>query len=589
MNTNFKVFRRLFKKHLSRFFTIIAIVIVSVGFMSGAGQVEYQFNSTLVMAYNDNNISDLDVKSKSTFGFNNDQLTYFNDKFGEKNITKLMCYDMEDGEDITRIFSYSLKDSSINKLTLIEGNYPSSSDEILSEEKSHYVKGYEVGKIVTIRGKEYTVSGIVRNPLLLYSEEEPSYVDSDKHITQAIYLDSKPMIVTDLYITLENRDVFNAFSSEYEELVDSLKEEIKLELGEDNVEVLSLYENVGLYALFSYGKKVGLIALVFVVFFLLVTLLVVYSTMNRLLDEERGQIACLKTLGFSDLKITNKYTFFVSIATLLGGIPAFGVGLILTRVIYLAMNANFKMPEFVLTTNFNYYYIVLGIIVLCTTLLTFITGLKNVSKKPVELLAPKIAKSGKKVLLERIPLIWNKLSFKYKSTLRNVFLFKSRFLMTVVSIIGSYSLVIAGFAVFDNCLDMPGASSVVAIAVTIICFSAALSLLVIYNLTNINISERNREIATLMVLGYQKNEVSGYIFREIYVMTFIGIILGIPVGIIFVDFILKLVDLGTLIDVNWWSWILAPALTMLFSFLSTLLLKSKITNTNMDESLKIRE
>ena len=64
MNTHFKVFRRLFKKHLSRFFTIIAIVIVSVGFMSGAGQVEYQFNSTLVTTYNENNISDLDVKSK---------------------------------------------------------------------------------------------------------------------------------------------------------------------------------------------------------------------------------------------------------------------------------------------------------------------------------------------------------------------------------------------------------------------------------------------------------------------------------------------------------------------------------------------
>ena len=72
-------------------------------------------------------------------------------------------------------------------------------------------------------------------------------------------------------------------------------------------------------------------------------------------------------------------------------------------------------------------------------------------------------------------------------------------------------------------------------------------------------------------------------------MTFIGIILGIPVGISFVEFVLKLVDLGSISDVNWWSWILAPALTMLFSFLSTLLLKGKITKTDMNESLKSTE
>lgn len=591
MKTQFKVFTRLFKKHFSRFLTIIAIVIVSVGFMSGAGKVEDQFNSAINTVYVEKNVSDLIIKSKSNFGFKKNDISYFEDKFGKENITKLMCYDLEDEDtkDITRIFSYSFNDSNINKLELIEGNFPSNSNEIVAEEKTHYIEGYSIGEKVEIMGKEYTVSGIVRNPLLIYTEEEPSFVDQDKYITHAIYVDSKPIIATDIYVTLTDRTLFNSYSENYEEYIDNLKNEIKTELGEDKVEVLTLYENVGLYSLFKYGEKIGLIAAVFVLFFLLVTLLVVYSTMTRLLDEERGQIACLKTLGFSNFKITNKYVLFVFTATIIGGLLASGVGLLLTQAIYFAMNANFKMPKFILSNNHTYFLIVLAIIVLSTSILTLLTGLKNINKKPVDLLAPKIARSGKKVLIERIPFIWNKLSFKYKSTCRNVFLFRSRLLMTVISIMGSYVLVIAGFAVLDNCIDLPDAKSIFAIAIAIVCFSAALSLLVIYNLTNINISERNREIATLMVLGYHDDEVSGYIFREIYIMSFIGVICGIPVGVAFVDFILKYIDFGTLDEVNWWSWIIAPLITMLFSFLSTLLLRSKITNTNMDESLKIRE
>ena len=591
MKTQFKVFTRLFKKHFSRFLTIIAIVIVSVGFMSGAGKVEDQFNSAINTVYVEKNVSDLIIKSKSNFGFKKNDISYFEDKFGKENISQLMCYDLEDEDtkDITRIFSYSFNDSNINKLELIEGNFPSNSNEIVAEEKTHYIEGYSIGEKVEIMGKEYTVSGVVRNPLLIYTEEEPSFLDQDKYITHAIYVDSKPIIATDIYVTLTDRTLFNSYSENYEEYIDNLKNEIKTELSEDKVEVLTLYENVGLYSLFKYGEKIGLIAAVVVLFFLLVTLLVVYSTMTRLLDEERGQIACLKTLGFSNFKITNKYVLFVFTATIIGGLLSFGVGVLLTQAIYFAMNANFKMPAFVLSNNHNYFLIVLAIIVLSTSILTLLTGLKNINKKPVELLAPKMARSGKKVLIERIPFIWNRLSFKYKSTCRNVFLFKSRLLMTVISIMGSYVLVIAGFAVLDNCIDLPDAKSIFAIAIAIVCFSAALSLLVIYNLTNINISERNREIATLMVLGYHDDEVSGYIFREIYIMSFIGVICGIPVGVAFVDFILKYIDFGTLDEVNWWSWIIAPLITMSFSFLSTLLLRSKITNTNMDESLKIRE
>lgn len=247
------------------------------------------------------------------------------------------------------------------------------------------------------------------------------------------------------------------------------------------------------------------------------------------------------------------------------------------------------MPAFPSGVKLSYYLITFGITLVGVSLLTWFSGMKTVRNKPAVLLTPKAPKSGKKVLIERIPFIWKRLSFKYKSTMRNVLLFKSRFFMTVVSVIGSTVLVFAVMGLLDCAMLRENATSLVAISIALLVFSAALCALVIYNLTNINVSERNREIATLTVLGYHDNEVTGYIFREIYIMSFIGVILGIPFGIVFIDFVFGLIDFGSLADINWWTYVLTPFITMLFSFISTRLLRKKITKTDMNASLKTLE
>jgi putative ABC transport system permease protein len=244
------------------------------------------------------------------------------------------------------------------------------------------------------------------------------------------------------------------------------------------------------------------------------------------------------------------------------------------------------MPVFQFKLNFYYYAVTMTIIVIATTLLTLIYGLRSLKKQPATLLLPKAPKAGKKVILERIPFIWNALSFKYKSTFRNVLLFKSRFLMTVVSIIGSTVLVFSGLGLMDCSVNMENGESLITISVALVIFSALLCALVIYNLTNINVSERTREIATLMVLGYNNNEVTGYINREVYIMGIIGALLGIPFGIIFIEFVFDLVSIGTLSEINWWTYVITPLTTLLFTFLSTLLLRKKILSTDMNTSLK---
>ena len=163
--------------------------------------------------------------------------------------------------------------------------------------------------------------------------------------------------------------------------------------------------------------------------------------------------------------------------------------------------------------------------------------------------------------------------------------------MTVISIIGSSVLVLAGFGLLNNTAkeNLSTNSTLTLISIAVIVFSALLSLLVIYNITNINISERNREIATLMVLGYRNDEVCGYIYREIYTMSLIGTILGIPFGIWFLDFAFDMIDFGKVSNIDWWTWILSPIITMSFTVLSTIILRGKITKIDMNESLKTIE
>lgn len=585
MKTAFKTAYRMFSKQIARLLTIVAIVIVSVGFMSGIGESENKINQALVNYYNSQNISDLLIKSQNSTGFTKEEIESIEDKFGKENVMKSFSYDATINETITRLYTFDISKMNINKLELLEGNYPSSSNEIVVERKTNKIKSYNINDKITINDIEYTVSGIVLNPLIIQKNEEISYIENE-HLENVIYFDSEFLPITnDLYITIENRDLFNAFSSKYETKINELKSEITLE----NVTILSLYENYGLYSLSSYAQKVGMIGIIFVVFFLAVTILVVFSTMTRLLDEERSQIACLKTLGYSNFKIISKYLLFVSISTILGCILAFGVGTSLTRILYIAFGIQYSMPPFPSLAKHSYYILTSIIIFIATLLVTLFSGLNLSKNKPSTLLTPKAPKIGRKVILEKIPFIWNKLSFKYKSSIRNVLLFRSRFFMTIISIIGSTVLVLAGMGLFDCTMKSDYGTSLITISIALIIFSALLCALVIYNITNINVSERNREIATLMVLGYQNNEVCGYIFREIYIMSFIASLLGLPLGFVFIDFVFDLINFGNVADINWYTWVLAPIITMLFSGVATLLLRKKITKTDMNASLKTLE
>lgn len=140
---------------------------------------------------------------------------------------------------------------------------------------------------------------------------------------------------------------------------------------------------------------------------------------------------------------------------------------------------------------------------------------------------------------------------------------------------------------------MEGLSSTMGLVVAILVISAgALAAIVLYNLTNINIDERRREIATLRVLGYRKWEVAGYIYRESAILTIAGTLLGLLLGMLLHLFIIDRVNSVTMMFgrvISGWSYLWAFLLTIAFAVLVYAFMLIKLNRINMAESLKSNE
>lgn len=600
---------KTFGKHIARLLSLIVMVLISVGFVAGIGSAQDKIDYSLTGYYKSRNVSDYIIKSNKG-AFTQDEISAVSRLFPAAEINTGMSVDIPLGEKRSlRVYFLDFENWTVNVPELIKGEKPSSAAHAYAERADDVIKGYSVGDNAEIDLSadglpvkfNVTVSGIVQSPLTFSKNGEPSYNNEmtsvpettsgtkDMNCLENILYVSKDLLpaVGDIYVAVENRNVFKAFSGAYDRMTET---DVKRIEEVADASVITLDKNYSFKSLSAYGEKVAGIGYVLMIAFLFVTALVTLSTMTRLLEEERPQIACLKTLGYSSFGIISKYVLFALVATGVGGGGGYFVGLGIAYFIYSIFGYSFNMPPVSGNIAIVFYIIVFSLIVAATVAATVISGFKLTGEHPANLLRPKPPRAGKKVFLERIPLLWNRLSFKYKSTMRNVFRYKSRFIMTVFAVAFSTALVLTGLALLDLCLFSSfGSPEIMGIAILVVVFAGLLTGTVIYTLTNINISERNREIATLMVLGYHNREVTGYIYREIYINSGIGIIFGYPVSLLFIWFVFSVIGQGTLAGISWFVWLIAPLFVLLFTFFVTLTLIRKIIKIDMNESLKAIE
>lgn len=619
VKTYFKTVRRMFRHHLIRLFSLIGIILISVGFISGIGSPTDMIRDSMENYYRNQNVSDFIVKSK-TGSFSEEQIAAVRSRYGEKHVNTGMSLDIQTGEKRSlRLYFLDFDTWNINVPELVDGEKVTGDgkNRVYAEAADNVIKGYSIGEEVEIDlgaalklPMEYkitvTVQGIVRSPLTFGKDGEPSYnnpegteiPDNMGEIGKLDLLDNIlycPMSVLpvpvkgDLYITAQDRTLFDSFSDDYKAYVEEEKTALAGLLGDD-IEVITLYDNYSFKSILSSADKVRGIGDILMFIFIAVTLLVVLSSMMRLMEEERAQIACLKTLGYSSFSAVMRYVLFALVALVAGSGGGFFVGDGVSWLMCYVFGYSYHMPPISVVVNPGYYFLSIGAILAVTVTAVFALGMRMTGDTPANLLRPKPPKKGKRVLLENIPFIWNRLAFRYKSSLRNVLRYKMRFFMMLVSVAVSAGLVFAGLALLDMCIfDDFGSSAIIGIAIVVVVFAGLLTAVVINTLTTINISERNREIATLMVLGYHDREICGYIYREIYISTFIGILFGYPVGIGLATLVFKTIGFGTVGGVSWFMWLLVPVIVFGFTLLVTLLLRPKIVKTRMNESLKAVE
>ena len=190
---------------------------------------------------------------------------------------------------------------------------------------------------------------------------------------------------------------------------------------------------------------------VFPVLFFLVAALISLTTMTRMVEEQRVQIGTMKALGYGKAAIAGKYIGYALIATLGGSI--FGVlageKILPFIIIYAYMILYKHLPAILVPYHMSYALQASGIAVACTLIATIASCYKELAAEPAELMRPATPKQGKRILLERIGIIWKHLNFTWKSTVRNLIRYKKRFFMTIFGIGGCMALMVVGFGLKD--------------------------------------------------------------------------------------------------------------------------------------------
>lgn len=595
--------------------------------------------------------------------------------------------------------------------------------------------------------------------------------------------DAKNTLSSSLSELEQSQNQLNTEKTENQQKIDDAQSEIdKLE-----AEWITLDRNSH-YSYRDYGAcadRMDGIAQVFPVFFFLVAALVCMTTMTRMVDEQRNEIGTFKALGYSKVQISSKYLLYALIASILGSILGCLVGMILfPYVIFTAWNTLYNLETIKFAFQPGLMLVASGSVIGITLLATLYSIYSELIEVPSQLMRPKAAKIGKKIILERIPFIWNHLSFLRKVTARNIFRYKKRFFMTVIGIAGCSALLVAGFGINDSIsdivhqqyevinhfeasinvsniddnfeqtlkkqkgvtdimeedtlpvtaniadkdasvtvhivddknllkdfttlksinddqevslnskgavisqkmaekmekgigdtitfkdandneievkitdiyenyvghniyvtrdlydtwnsnaeltktyllktndtsddfehqlgqklMDINGVDSVTfysslqenftdmiasisMVVVVLVISAAALAFVVLYNLSNVNISERTREIATIKVLGFTSRETSQYVNRESILLTMIGAAVGLIVGIFLHNLIMNLAEMDDVMfgrTIKPISFVISFALTMVFAIIINLVMQRKLKQIQMVESLKAVE
>lgn len=385
--------------------------------------------------------------------------------------------------------------SSINVPSNVEGSLPQSADECVVDTLLADIGGYAVGDRI-----ELIVEDGILGPQLSVTQftitgfaDLPQYMDLNRgtgdvgngEIDGFILLSPSAFSLpyyTQINLLVSGARPVDSFEAEYDDIIsaaedsinsivdeactrrhDQLVDQFSQELGFPPELVSSYVPEAEWYVLnrdtvMSYvnyqndAERIASLGELLPIVFFLVAALVSLTAMTRMVEEERQQIGTLKALGSSNSSVLLRYLMYALIPTLLGSVVGVLIG---EKLFPFAIMNTYTMLYAGLTSFVLPYNLLEGAIavlasVISTGVAAVAASINIVREVPAQIMRPEAPKPGKRVLLEKISFLWNRLSFTQKSTVRNLFRNKKRFLMTIIGIAGCMGLVLVGLGLHDS-------------------------------------------------------------------------------------------------------------------------------------------
>ena len=470
---------REIKSTFGRYFAIMAIIALGVGFFSGVRITTKAMVHTVDGFLDEHQF--YDYRLLSTVGWDEEDAEYFGSqpdvRAAEGAYSMDVIFNYNGGrENVLKTHSVT---RAVNELEVVEGRMPSSPDECVVDAAK---RGYpEIGSKVKMSSendegtfsslayREYTVVGAVYSPCYVNFERGSTSIGngdvagfiyllpesflSDSYSEIFVRFDQDNEIYSDDY-----RDYMKPRTEEWNSLASERARERCERLYGDKASMLSpeayvlgRETNIG-YACFENDSEiVAQVARVFPVFFILVAALVCMTTMSRMVEEQRTQIGVFKALGYSDASIMGRFMFYSGSAAVTGCILGYCIGIVLfPGVIWMTYKLMYISLPMRYVFDLRLALTAVAVSLLCSVGTTWAACRHELSETAAGLMRPKAPKAGKRVLLENIPFIWKRMKFLHKVSVRNIFRYKKRFFMMIVGISGCTALLLTGFGLKDS-------------------------------------------------------------------------------------------------------------------------------------------
>ncbi|MBE6499061.1 MAG: ABC transporter permease [Methanobrevibacter thaueri] len=444
----FKKMYRDIKNHKAQFISIFLMAFLGVFVFSGVGgeSVGLEVNSN--QFYHDTNLADGSIYSPVL----NDLFLYQVDALGattqmERQAVIDSVGDFKNDPDITLHF---VENNTISKFYLIEGKKLNIHDGngVWLDKSFADAKGLEVGDKITFEFDNYKITkkikGLGYSPEYVYHASASSIMPDFNKIGFA-YLSYKAFPDDNVPYNVLNVK-FDGTPETYSELLD-----YRLDGYYSSFVPQSQHPSVNQFS--EEIEQHKMMGNIFPVVFILIAMLILLTTMTRIINHQRTQIGILKASGFKNSTIILHYVSYGFWLVLIGSILGLILGpMTLPKLFYPSMSSTYILPSWNPAWSMKFVYV--AILMIIMALMVSYYAVKNISsEKPADTIRPKSPKISTSGFIEKLP-FWKKLSFNFRWNWRDAKRNKFRALMTIVGVMGCVSLLVCAFGMYDAMNDL---------------------------------------------------------------------------------------------------------------------------------------